>query len=89
MKTKGLIDKSVKEYPTRKERKILKSQGINMKDYKQVLEATKALREANKPAPVPPKPTTEQLLSEILVELKKGNEKELVESEKQKTENIK
>lgn len=75
MNAKGFWTKSIKEYPTRKERKILKKQGVNLKDYKQVIQATKELREANKPAPVPPKPTTEQLLSQILEELKKNNDK--------------
>lgn len=74
MNAKGFWTKNLKEYPNKKERKVLKKQGVNMKDYKAVIQATKDLREANKPAPVPPKPTTEQLLTEILAEIKKGNE---------------
>lgn len=75
MKAKGFWNKVVKENPTRQERKILKKEGVNLRDYKATIEATKALRERNKPAPVPAKPTQEQLLAEILTELKKSNEK--------------
>ena len=74
MNAKGFWTKSIKEYPTKKERKILKKQGVNLKDYKQVIQATKELREQNKPLPPAPKPTTEQLLTQILDELKKANE---------------
>ncbi|MBE5746119.1 MAG: large conductance mechanosensitive channel protein MscL [Clostridiales bacterium] len=73
MKAKGFINKTVKDNPTKAERKQLKAMGINMKDYSEIIKATKELREKNKPAPVPPKPTTEQLLTEILEELKKSN----------------
>ena len=67
------MEKSVKERPTKEERKVLKQQGVNMKDYHAVIKATAELREKNKPAPVPPKPTQEELLTEILTELKKQN----------------
>ena len=45
-----------------------------MKDLDEVLKATAELREKNKPAPVAPKPTQEELLAKILEELKKSNE---------------
>ena len=82
MNARGFINKKVKEYPTRAERKILKKEGVSLKDYDQLIKATAELREKNKPVPEPPKPTQEQLLSEILTELKKQNEKpEIVEAE--------
>ena len=71
MDAQGLWKKSVKERPTREEKKILKKQGVNMKDYHAVIKATAELREKNKPAPVAPKPTQEELLTQILEELKK------------------
>lgn len=74
MNAQGFWKKSVSERPTKEEKKILKSQGVNMKDHKAVISATKELREKNKPAPVPPKPTQEELLTNILEELKKQNE---------------
>lgn len=82
MNAKGLWKKAISEQPTRKERKILKKQGVNMKDYKEVISATAELRERNKPAPVPPKPTQEELLTEILAELKKQNVGNQIENEK-------
>lgn len=74
MNAKGYWTASQKARPTKAERKALKAQGVNMKDYKAVIAATAELREANKPAPVPPKPTQEELLTSILEELKKQNE---------------
>ncbi len=83
MNAQGFWKKSVKEYPTKEEKKVLKAQGINMKDRKAVIKATAELRAKNAPAPVPPKPTQEQLLTEILTELKKQNaEKEMSVAEK-------
>lgn len=73
MNAQGLWKKGIKERPTKEEKKILKKQGVNMKDYHAVIQATAELREKNKPAPVPPKPTQEELLTEILTELKKQN----------------
>lgn len=75
MNARGFLNKTVKETPTREERKALKEQGVNMKDRKAVVTATAELREKNKPAPVAPKPTQEELLTNILEELKKQNEK--------------
>lgn len=83
MNAQGFWKKSVKEYPTKEEKKVLKAQGVNMKDRKAVIKATAELRAKNAPAPVPPKPTQEQLLTEILTELKKQNaEKEMSVAEK-------
>lgn len=73
MNAQGLWKKGLQERPTKEEKKILKKQGVNMKDYHAVIAATAELREKNKPAPIPPKPTQEELLSQILEELKKQN----------------
>ncbi len=73
MSAKGFIDKQSKATPTKAERKQLKADGINMRNRKEVLEATKALREKNKPAEEPAKPTEAELLTNILDELKKQN----------------
>ena len=67
------MEKSVSERPTKDEKKVLKEQGVNMKDHQAVIAATKELREKNKPAPVPLKPTQEELLTQILEELRKQN----------------
>ena len=77
MNAKGYVNKAVKAYPTRAERKELKSQGVDLKDLKDVVLATEALRESKKPVVVeePAKPTQEELLAQILVELQKSNEK--------------
>lgn len=74
MNASGFLKKTAKETPTKEERKALKEQGVNMRDRKAVVAATAELREKNKPAPVPPKPTQEELLTGILEELKKQNE---------------
>ena len=74
MSAKGYLNRQIKKMPTKEERKFLKEQGVNMKNKKEVLAATAELREKNKPAPVPPKPTQEHLLASILEELKKQNE---------------
>lgn len=91
MNAQGFWKKSIKERPTKEEKKILKQQGVNMKDYHAVIKATAELREKNKPAPVPPKPTQEELLTEILTELKKQNKDvsavESVEIEQKEMEN--
>ena len=74
MSAKGFTTRTFKSFPNRAERKQLKAQGVNLKNRKEVLIATKELREKNKPAPIPPKPTSEELLSQILEEIKKQNE---------------
>ncbi len=81
MNAQGFWKKEMSSRPTKEEKKVLKEQGVNMKDRKAVIVATQELREKNKPAPVPPKPTQEELLTEILTELKKQNENK-VEVEK-------
>ena len=82
MNAKGYVNKTVKAYPTKAERKELKANGVNMKDRKEVLKATEELRESKKAAPAPAKPTQEELLSQILVELQKSNEKKETKSSK-------
>ena len=87
MRARGFVNKAVKDAPTRSERKELKAMGVNMKDYTEVLTATKNLRESKKPAPTPPKPTQEQLLTEILEVLKQNNaQKEEKTETKEKVE---
>lgn len=81
MNAQGFWKKEVNSRPTKAEKEILKSQGVNMKSRKEVLKATKELREKNKPAPVPPKPTQEELLTNILNELKKQNESKEIQTE--------
>lgn len=76
MNAQGFWKREMSLKPTKSEKKILKEQGVNMKDRKAVIQATKELREKNAPAPVPPKPTQEELLTEILAELKKQNNEE-------------
>ena len=73
MNAKGFIDKQSKATPTKAERKELKTQGVNMRNRKAVLKATAELREKNKPAEEPAKPTEAELLTNILEELKKQN----------------
>lgn len=74
MGAQGYIQKSIKEFPTRAERKELKKQGISMKNREELIKATAALRESKKEAPKPLPPTQEELLTNILAELKKQNE---------------
>lgn len=71
--TRNFIDGQTKKWPTRAERKELKAQGVDMKNTKEVLKATEELRESKKPEPEPAKPTQEELLANILEEIKKQN----------------
>ncbi len=73
MNASNMFKRTLSEQPTKEEKKVLKEQGVNMKDHKAVIAATKELREKNKPTPQPPKPTQEELLTQILAELKKQN----------------
>lgn len=73
MGAQGFIKKSINDLPTKAERKELKKQGVNMKDYDELIKATATLRESKKAAPVAAPPTQEELLSDILAELKKQN----------------
>lgn len=79
MKARGFVTKAVKDTPTRSERKELKAMGVNMKDIPVVIKATKDLRESKKPATVPPKPTQEELLTQILDVLKENKENKSAE----------
>lgn len=74
MSAKGYATKAANERPTREEKKELRAQGVNMRDRKAVLAATAELRAKNAPAPAPVAPTQEELLTQILAELKKQNE---------------
>lgn len=76
MKAQNLAKESAKKIPTKEERKELKARGVNLKDFKEVkvklaeLRAEKqALAEAE--ALANKKPTQEELLADILAELKK------------------
>ncbi len=75
MSAKGFAKKKITEFPNREERKTLRKQGINTRKGKELIEATAALRKSRvKEEVVPaPAPTTEELLTEILSELKKQN----------------
>lgn len=86
MRAQGFWNKEVKLYPNKEEREILKSQGVNMKNRKEVLTATKELRDKNKVEAPAPKPSQEELLQEILLELKKQNIKEETEVVNENTE---
>lgn len=74
MASQGYLAKKKSELPTKEERKILKEAGVNIRNYKTVIAETKKLREANKEPEPEPKPTTDELLAQILKELKKKNE---------------
>ena len=74
MGAQGFIKKSLNELPNKAERKQLKKLGVNMRDRDDVIKATAELRERNKPAPKELPPTQEELLADILTELKKQNE---------------
>ena len=81
MNASNAFKRTITEYPTKEEKKQLKELGIKTKNKKELINATKELREKNKPAPVPPKPTQEELLTQILEELKKQNyTRDLVEN---------
>lgn len=72
MGAKGFAQKKITEFPNREERKELKNRGVNMRNHKEVIEATAALRKERKKEVVI-NPTTEELLTDILFELKKQN----------------
>ena len=76
----GGLNKVKKELPTKEERKLLKQKGVDMKNHRAVIEATKVLRdekkqkeEAEKTANK--KPTTEELLADIKNLLEKQSQK--------------
>lgn len=72
MGAKGYAEKKITEIPNREERKTLRKQGIDMNNRKEVIKATAALRKERKEQVVI-NPTTEELLTDILSELKKQN----------------
>lgn len=86
MNAQGYMSKAKAERPTKEEKQVLREQGVNMRNRKEVLKATKELREKNKVEPPAPKPTQEELLTEILAELKKQNETKPAKEEKPKVE---
>lgn len=70
------VEKVKKNRPTEDERKELEKMGVDPHDRKTYRKALKTLRETKKNQVVPPqpkKPTQEELLSDILAELKKQN----------------
>ena len=73
MASQGYIAKRKSELPTKEEKKQLKEKGVNTKSIKVLIAETKKLREENRTPEPAPKPTTDELLSEILAELKKQN----------------
>jgi len=73
MSSQGYVQARKAEVPTKEEKAQLKEQGVDMKNRKEVVKATKELREKNKVV-VEPKPTTDELLAQILEEMKKQNE---------------
>ena len=81
MRVQGFSKRIIKNTPNKQERKELKAMGVNMKNIKEVLEATRKLRESKKVEEIK-KPTTDEILLDILDELKKNN------SENQKNDEI-
>ena len=83
MRAQNLAQKTKSKLPTKEEKKELKERGVNFKNKKEVLAKTQELRaeklakeEAEKAeAEKNKKPTTDELLADILTELKKSNEK--------------
>lgn len=79
MSAQGYLKRTGDAQPTKAEKKELRESGVNMKNHSEVIAATKALRDKKKAeeeaekanSPVPP--TQEELLANILEELKKQN----------------
>lgn len=72
MNASNALRKGISEKPNKQEKAILKERGVNMKNRKEVLAETAKLREENK-QPEVVKPTQEELLTQILEEVKKQN----------------
>lgn len=87
MNASNAFKRTLTEKPTKEEKKVLKEQGVNMKDKKAVIKATAELREKNKVVEVP-KPTQEELLTQILTELKKQNSQNEIAPTEEVTEEI-
>ena len=64
-KSRDLVNKSMKEVPTRAERKELKALGVNMKDWEQVRVELKKLRDSKIVPPAPAPEKTEDILKDI------------------------
>lgn len=81
MKAQNIAVSSAKKFPTKEERVELKKMGVNFKNQKEVLIKTQELRDVKKQkeeaekaeAEKNRKPTTEELLTDILAELRKNN----------------
>lgn len=80
MASQGFAKKAKAALPTREEKMELKQNGVNMKNHREVLTKTAELRASKKAAEeakakaeaeANKKPTTEELLADILAELKK------------------
>jgi len=77
-KSRDYINKSVKEVPTRQERKELKALGVNMKDWNEVKRELKKLRDSKIVPPAPAPEKTEDILKDIR-ELLKNQQAEKTE----------
>ena len=84
MRAQNMAKATASKLPTKEERKELKENGVNMKNRKEVIAKTAELRAEKKAkedaekaaeAEANKKPTQEELLADILAELKKNNEK--------------
>ena len=69
MGAKGYSSRIIKEMPTKEEKKELKEMGVNMKNRREVVEATRKLR-ASKIVEEKITPSTEELLLAILEEMR-------------------
>lgn len=92
MKAQGFWSKSINSYPNKEEKKVLKAQGVNMKDYREVIDATAKLRadrkaeeDAKRQAEEDAKVTPEKLLVEIRDLLKVQAEQKEAEPVKEKS----
>ena len=74
------MNKAKRDMPTKEERQQLKAMGVNLRDIKLVIAKTAEIRADKKAkeeaeALANKKPTTDELLADILAEIKKGNQK--------------
>ena len=74
MNASNAFRKTLSEKPTKEEKEELQARGVDLKNHKMVKEELKKLREEKAPVATI-NPTQEELLSQILAELKKQNEK--------------
>ncbi len=80
-KSRDFVNKSMKEVPTRAERKELKKLGVNMKDWEQVKVETKKLRDSKIVPPAPAPEKVEDILKDIRTLLKAQSENEANQTE--------